>query len=70
MTNYVCAFPTYHYKGHTFEMTHCGPWPLRKDGLPWERRPSSAFWDAMREWEDLSDDEKQKTRVGCGCVRF
>ena len=26
--------------------------------------------DAMREWEDLPDNEKQKTRVGGGCVRF
>lgn len=68
---FICSAPVYEYNGWTFELNYnCGPWPLRKDGMPWERRPSSAFWDAMREWEDLPDNEKQKTRVGGGCVRF
>ena len=67
---FICSSPVYEYKGWTFEMTHSGPWPLRKDGMPWERRPPSAFWDAMREWEDLPDDEKKRTRLGGGCVRI
>lgn len=65
----VCSYPVYAYKGHVFEMTYHGPWPLRIDGSPWRKSPTKAFWDAITEWESLPEDEKQKTRVGGGCVR-
>lgn len=44
-------------------------WPLRKDGelRKWAGRK---FWAAHAEWQDLPEDEKQKTRIGGGCVRF
>lgn len=67
---YVCSTPVYEYKGWTFEVHYnSGPWPLRKDG---EVRALAGrmFWRMFSEWDDLTDDEKQKTRVGGGCVRF
>ena len=67
---YICSAPVYEYKGWVFELDYnSGPWPLRKD---WELRARAGrvFWKVWSEWEDLPDDEKQKTRVGGGCVRF
>ena len=69
MTGYICSCRAYEYKGWTFETTYSGPWPLRKNGTPWQRMPTKAFWDAITEWESLPEDEKRKTRVGGGCVR-
>lgn len=59
----LCSFPCYHFKGYTFEMTHCGPWPLRKDGEPWQGRPRKAFWEAATEWGQLPKEEQEKYRA-------
>lgn len=69
MIGYVCSAPVYEYKGWTFEMTYSGQWPLRKDG-ELRARAGRKFWAVYSEWESLPDDEKQKTRVGGGCVRI
>ena len=67
---FICSAPVYEYKGWTFEIPGwSGPWPLRKDG-ELRARAGLVFWLAYSEWEDLPDNEKQKTRVGGGCVRF
>ena len=67
---FICSTPVYEYKGWTFEVSGwSGSWPLRKDWEP-RARAGRVFWKVWSEWEDLPDDEKQKTRVGGGCVRF
>jgi hypothetical protein len=74
MTNrphgYLCLPRVYSWRGWTWEDgMYSGPWPLRKDGEP-RARAGRVFWKVWSEWEDLPEDEKQKTRVGGGCVRF
>ena len=67
---FICSSPVYEYKGWIFEVPGwSGPWPLRKDG-ELRARAGRKFWKVWSEWEDLPDEEKQKTRVGGGCVRF
>ena len=69
MTGYICSYPCYTYKGHTFEMTYSGPWPLRKDGEP-RKRAGRVFWKVWGEWQALPEEEKRKSRICGGCVRF
>ncbi len=67
---FICSAPVYECKGWTFEIPGwSGPWPLRKDGEP-RKRAGGVFWRVWAEWYALPDDEKQRTRVGGGCVRF
>lgn len=67
---FICLPVVYEYKGWMFEVHYnSGPWPLRKDGEP-RARAGRVFWRVWSEWESLPEDEKQKTRVGGGCVRF
>ena len=67
---FICSSPVYEYKGWTFEIPGwSGPWPLRKDG-ELRARAGRVFWKVWSEWQGLPDEEKQKTRVGGGCVRF
>lgn len=72
MPGYICTYPCYEYKGHTFEMTYSGPWPLRKDGTPWHvhSRPRKEFWLAITEFMTLPKEQQEAHRVGGGCVRF
>lgn len=67
---FICGPSVYEYKGWTFEYGMCsGPWPLRKDGEP-RKRAGRVFWKVWSEWQSLPLEEKAKTRVGGGCVRF
>ena len=67
---FICSAPVYEYKGWLFEDHYnSGPWPLRKNGEP-RKRAGDVFWRGWSEGYALPDDEKQKTRVGGGCVRF
>jgi len=66
---HICRPIIYEYKGWTFEVSSTsGPWPLRKNG-ELRARAGMKFWKVFSEWQDLSGGEKQKTRVGGGCVR-
>ena len=70
MTGFLCSPRIYEYRGWLWEYSmYSGPWPLRKDG-ELRKRAGRKFWKMWSEWQDLPDDEKQKTRVGGGCVRF
>ena len=70
LPGWICHARVYEYKGWTFEVNSAsGPWPLRKDG-ELRARAGRVFWKVWSEWEDLSDEQKQQTRVGGGCVRF
>ena len=70
ITGIVCSPRVYSYKGWTFEVSSAPvPWPLRKDG-ELRARAGNVFWRIYSGWEGLPDDEKQRTRVGGGCVRF
>ena len=69
MTGFICSPRIYEFRGWLFEFSGWGgPWPLRKDG-ELRARAGRKFWAVYSEWESLPDDEKQKTRVGGGCVR-
>ena len=67
---FICLPVVYEHKGWTWEDSmHSGPWPLRKDG-ELRKRAGRTFWKVWSEWDDLPENEKKKTRVGGGCVRF
>jgi hypothetical protein len=58
-----CTASVYEYNGYSFEFHHhLGPMPIRKDGEPMKRIPKG-FWDAIEEFLDLPDEEKEKYRV-------
>ena len=69
MTGFMCSPPLYEFEGWFFEYSPHICWPLRKDGEP-RKRAGDVFWRVWAEWYALPDEEKQKTRVGGGCVRF
>jgi hypothetical protein len=53
----------YRFKGFTFEHhRYCGPCKLKKDLEP-AKRDGRKFWDAWSEWNELTDEEKEKTRI-------
>jgi hypothetical protein len=67
---FVCSPKIYEWRGWLWEHgMYQGPWPLRKDG-ELRKRAGRKFWKVWGEWQDLPEDEKQKTRVGGGCMRF
>ena len=53
----------YRFKGFTFENHRvCGPSKLKKDLEP-AKRDGKKFWDAWSEWNKLTNEEKENTRV-------
>lgn len=70
VVGWVCGPRIYEYKGWLFEWhSHCGPWPLKKDGEP-RKRAGRVFYDVFGEFYALSEDEQKKHRVGGGCQQF
>jgi hypothetical protein len=69
-TGFICSNRRYRYKGWYFEIPACcGPWPLKKDGQPFERA-GRVFWELCEEFEALTEEEHEACRVGGGCERF
>lgn len=64
---HLCIPKEYLFNGISFEMTFSGPWPLKKDGDPKERC-GLTFYRSIREWIKMKDDEREKFRVGGGCL--
>lgn len=63
---FICRPHTYHFKGLTIETpAWCGPWPVRKNGEPYQRLPRRVR-EIMDEFCALSDPSPY--RVGGGCV--
>jgi hypothetical protein len=53
----------YFYKGYTFEFARLyGPVKLKKDGEV-AARQGRKFYKAVDEWNKLTKEEKQKTRI-------
>ena len=63
ITTIINCADVYSYGGFTFDMHyHCGPTKLRKDGSD-AKRCGRKFWKAFSEWDKLSKEEKEATRV-------
>lgn len=69
LTGYLCSPRRYQYAGWWFEMTYCGPWPLKKSGEPYTRVPN-AFWSAWDKFQALTPDKQREYCIGGGCVRL
>jgi len=69
MSGIVCGPRLYEFKDWFFEYhRYCGPWPLNKDG-ELRKKAGKKFWNIIKEFDLLSDTEREKFRVGGGCVR-
>lgn len=67
---WICEPTIYEYDGWLFELhPHSGPWPLKSD-LSLRKRAGRKFFDTFFRFLKLSDDEKNKFKVGGGCQRF
>ena len=55
----------YEYKGFTFEWhNYCGPVRVRKKNFEICKRPyGRTFLTVVTEWDNLSKEEKEKTRI-------
>lgn len=64
ITTIIDCADVYSYGGFTFEVpTGCYcPMKLRKDGSE-AKRCGRKFWKAFSEWDKLSKEEKEATRV-------
>ncbi|WP_143305514.1 hypothetical protein [Marispirochaeta aestuarii] len=69
MSGFMCFATIYEFNGWTFEYGYGGPWPIRKDGELYKRR-GEKFLNDIAGFLKLSDEEKQKYKVGGGCQRF
>lgn len=63
VTTILTLADIYHYKGFTFEFhRYLGPTKLKKDGEI-AARTGRKFWKAFGEWFELTDEEKDDTRI-------
>ena len=54
----------YQFGGFTFEFhPYCGPVKLRKKDLEPAKNMGRAFFKTLDKWEQLSDKEKEETRI-------
>lgn len=68
--NFVCGPHIYEFGGWLFEThSYCGPWPLKKNFEP-KQQAGRKFYKMFDRFYALSADEKEKYRVGGGCVSF
>lgn len=67
---HLCGPRLYLYEGVSFEYGYStGPWLLTKDGEPF-KRSGEAFYRKIDGWLKMSDDERERYRVGGGCQCF
>lgn len=68
--NFICGPRIYEFDGWIFEyhMTG-GPWPLKKDG-ELRKRAGRTFYKVIAKFDKLTIEEKEKYRVGGGCLPF
>lgn len=53
----------YRFKGFTFQVhNYCGPMKLKKDFSD-AARTGRKFWKVWSEWDKLSEQEKEATRI-------
>ena len=65
---FLCGPRIYTFEGWTFEDAGmaAGPWPLKKNGDPREKA-GRQFYQMWGRFYKLSDEEKEKLRLGGGC---
>ena len=69
-TGFLCGPRLYEFEGWFFEdHAYCGPWPLRKDA-ELRKRAGRTFYAVYDRFNKLSKEDKQKYRVGGGCLAF
>lgn len=67
---YMCGPREYKYDGWYFEFSNYnGPHPLKKNGALM-KTITKDFWDMWEKFSKLKDKQKEKYRVGGGCVKF
>ncbi|NQU44517.1 hypothetical protein HQ520_14595 [bacterium] len=67
MNGFLCSPRRYNFGGLDFEYGYCGPWPLCQDG-ELRKRAGRTFYDRIQPWLDMSEAEREKYRIGGGCV--
>ena len=56
----VCGPRIYRWRGRLFEVpSHAMPWPLRKDGEPFQRC-GPVFWDFIDAWNKVKNKERYR----------
>jgi hypothetical protein len=68
MTAHLCSPRVYQYQGYTFELGMMVCAELKKNGDP-RIRMRKGFYDMIREFQKLSESEREQYRIGGGCVR-
>lgn len=70
MSGFVCGPKVYRYKGILFEYhSYFGPWPLNKNYQP-RARAGKKFFDLVKEFDKLSERQKERCFLGGGCIRI
>ena len=57
----------YTFAGVNFEMTYCGPWPIKRNGDP-KKRAGRRFYRRIEDWIAMSDADREIYRTGGGNV--
>jgi hypothetical protein len=66
----VCSPKVYEFEGVVFEVpSYSGPCPLKKNGDP-KVVISKAFYDLYERFSALPLEEREKYRIGGGCISF
>lgn len=68
-TGFICMARIYEFNGWKFEYGYTGCWPLKKNGEP-RAKAGKTFFKAVNDFFKLSDDEKEKHRIGGGCIEI
>jgi len=68
ITGFICGPRIYEFEGWCFEWHACsGPWPMKKDG-ELRKRAGRTFYNMVERFCKLSKADREKYRVGGGCV--
>ena len=68
-TGFICMARIYEFNGWKFEYGYTGCWPL-KNNMELRVKAGRTFFNAIDEFFKMSDSEKEKHRIGGGCIRF
>lgn len=66
---FYCSPRIYEFEGWTFEYHQTSVWPLKKDGEP-RKRAGEKFYAMLDKFCQLTDEQKDRHRIGGGCTAF
>lgn len=70
ISGWVCGPKIYKYEGWVFELSaSSGPCPLKKN-LELRKCAGNVFYSMFEKFNNLTDKEKNKHRIGGGCQQF